>query len=66
MAGFLHVVGCLWPSKDRVYVEVASRFYASPFGQEKLRWENGEMAAALREVAIAARCEMTINNTAEY
>lgn len=27
VAGFRHVIGCLWPSSDRVCVEIAREFY---------------------------------------
>jgi CHAT domain-containing protein len=29
VAGFPHVIGCLWPSNDRICVQVADRFYRS-------------------------------------
>jgi tetratricopeptide (TPR) repeat protein len=55
VAGFPHVVGCLWPSNDRVCVEVARGFYSSVFGQGEGGWRDGEMAAALREAVMAVR-----------
>jgi CHAT domain-containing protein len=36
VAGFPHVVGCLWPSADRVCVEVAKGFIHRSFGKEAL------------------------------
>ena len=57
VAGFPHVVGCLWPSNDRVCVEVASGFYSSLFGQRKSRWQDEQMAAALRETVMKVREE---------
>lgn len=36
VAGFPHVVGCLWPSEDRVCVEVAQVFYAELVRREQL------------------------------
>ncbi len=55
VAGFPHVVGCLWPSVDSVCVEVASRFYRALFGRGEARWKGGEIAAAFREAVMAIR-----------
>ena len=55
VAGFPHVVGCLWPSVDSVCVEVASRFYRALFGRGEARWKDGEIAAAFREAVMAIR-----------
>ena len=55
VAGFPHVVGCLWPSVDSVCVEVASQFYRSLFNQGESRWKSGEIAAAFREAVMAIR-----------
>ena len=55
VAGFPHVVGCLWPSNDRVCVEIASKFYEKLFGHEKLDWDSGVTAEALREAVMVAR-----------
>jgi CHAT domain-containing protein len=54
-AGFPHVVGCLWPSNDRVCVEVASAFYSSLFKQGESRWRDGQMAVSLREAVMKVR-----------
>ncbi|ROT37123.1 hypothetical protein SODALDRAFT_279961, partial [Sodiomyces alkalinus F11] len=51
VAGFPHVVGCLWPSNDRTCVEVASRFYSRLFGQES-RWRDDTVASALRDAVM--------------
>ncbi|KAK7574550.1 hypothetical protein V3481_016530 [Fusarium oxysporum f. sp. vasinfectum] len=64
VAGFPHVVGCLWPAKDRVCVEVASLFYSSLFGQAQSQWKDGKTAWALREAVLAVRTddiEMPLN-----
>ncbi|KAL2152172.1 hypothetical protein VTH82DRAFT_5356 [Thermothelomyces myriococcoides] len=53
VAGFPHVVGCLWPSFDRICAEVASRFYRSL--QRKTRWDGRTVASALREAVMAVR-----------
>ncbi|KAM7209968.1 CHAT domain containing protein [Rhypophila decipiens] len=47
VAGFPHVVGCLWPSNDRVCVEVTSGFYTTLLGKGGMRWHNDDVAAAL-------------------
>jgi CHAT domain-containing protein len=55
VAGFPHVVGCLWPSDDSVCVNVAKALYASLFGRGWTRWSGREVASALREAVIAVR-----------
>ena len=54
VAGFPHVVGCLWPSEDRVCVEVAQVFYAELVRREQW-WGEGGVASALREAVIRQR-----------
>ena len=55
VAGFPHVVGCLWPSVDRVCVDVARGFYASLLQQGVLNLESRKIAAALRRSVMAVR-----------
>jgi CHAT domain-containing protein len=55
VAGFAHVIGCLWPSVDRVCVEVARGFYSSLFGQGGVRWANRDVAVALREAVMSVK-----------
>ncbi|KAB5511380.1 CHAT domain-containing protein [Coniochaeta sp. 2T2.1] len=55
VAGFPHVVGCLWPSIDRVCVEVASRFYSSLLGPGNSGWDDRAVASSLREAVMAVR-----------
>ncbi|KAN0086950.1 CHAT domain containing protein [Elaphomyces granulatus] len=57
MAGFPHVVGCLWPAGDSECVEVARRFYSSVLRQSWLATGNGEVASALQEAVMAVRAE---------
>ncbi|PHH91989.1 hypothetical protein CDD83_9436 [Cordyceps sp. RAO-2017] len=57
VAGFPHAVGCLWPSVDRVCVEVARRFYSSFLGREGLGWRDGAVARSLREAVVAVRSD---------
>lgn len=59
VAEFSHVVGCLWPSNDRVCVEVAGGFYTALLGQAEIHWGN-EVAAKLRQAVMAVR-EKAIN-----
>ncbi|KFX90204.1 hypothetical protein V490_06595 [Pseudogymnoascus sp. VKM F-3557] len=58
MAGFPHVVGCLWPSIDSVCVEVASEFYSLMLGNggEGLVRKGG-VASALRDAVLKVRAE---------
>jgi CHAT domain-containing protein len=55
VAGFPHVVGCLWPSVDRVCVGVASGFYSSLLQKGATGGGGREVASALREAVMAAR-----------
>ncbi len=57
VAGFPHVVGCLWPSNDRICVEVAGGFYNALLGQGGMRWDNDDVAAALRKAVMAIRAK---------
>lgn len=57
VAGFPHVIGCLWPSVDRVCVEVARGFYASLVEQGVLRLESGGIAAALHTSVMEGRAK---------
>jgi CHAT domain-containing protein len=57
VAGFPHVIGCLWPSADRVCVEVARGFYASLVEQGVLRLESRGIAAALHTSVMEVRAK---------
>jgi CHAT domain-containing protein len=59
VAGFPHVVGCLWPSTDSVCVEVASKLYSALFSQGESLWEKVEVALALREAVMLVKAEDT-------
>jgi tetratricopeptide (TPR) repeat protein len=54
VAGFAHVVGCLWPSADAVCVEVAKGFYSELF-KEGVEIEDKDVAMALHEAIRVAR-----------
>jgi tetratricopeptide (TPR) repeat protein len=49
VAGFPHVVACLWPSKDTVCVEVARRFYETLATFYSTMSDNRYAAAALHD-----------------
>ncbi|KAK2612044.1 hypothetical protein QQS21_002009 [Conoideocrella luteorostrata] len=57
VAGFPHVVGCLWPSNDRICVEVAGKFYRTLFehSSEATGWEGRDVANAVRKAVMAVR-----------
>lgn len=57
VAGFPHVVGCLWDSVDSVCVQVASTFYERLFGVGNQNWTSRQVAMALREAMLAVRKE---------
>jgi hypothetical protein len=55
VAGFQHVIGCLWPSLDNVCVDVAKGFYSSlSYGGGS----NREVAAAVHTSILAVRSRM--------
>jgi tetratricopeptide (TPR) repeat protein len=57
VAGFPHVVGCLWPAGDSECVEVARRFYSSVLQRSSPTTENGEVASALQEAVMTVRAK---------
>ncbi len=56
VAGFRHVIGCLWPSNDKVYVEIAKPFYSELGQLGGVDYEDRAVALALRK-AVAKVCE---------
>ncbi|KAJ4240578.1 hypothetical protein NW760_000861 [Fusarium oxysporum] len=56
VAGFPHVIGCLWPAGDSECVEVAKRFYSLVL-QQNQSIINHEVALALHEAVMAVRAE---------
>jgi len=54
VAGFAHVVGCLWPSADAVCVEVAKGFYRELF-KEDAEIKDKDIALALHKAVSAVR-----------
>lgn len=57
VAGFPHVVGCLWPAGDSECVEVAKRFYSLVLKCNQSVINNNEVASALQEAVMAVRTE---------
>ena len=57
VAGFPHVIGCLWPSVDQVCTEVARSFYASLVAQGFLCLESKAIAVALHKSILEARAK---------
>ena len=55
LAGFPHVVGCLWQSNDRVCVQVASQFYSLLHRENARVWDDRGVAVAVHESVLAAR-----------
>jgi hypothetical protein len=51
------VIGCLWPSVDRVCVEIARGFYASLIKEGVLRLKSGYIIAALHISVIEVRAK---------
>jgi CHAT domain-containing protein len=47
VAGFSHVIGCLWPSIDRICAAVASSFYSHLFWRGHTLFQDEDVAAAL-------------------
>jgi tetratricopeptide (TPR) repeat protein len=56
VAGFPHVVGCLWPAGDSERVEVSKRFYSLVL-QRNQSVINNKVASALQEAVMAVRAE---------
>ncbi|KAK2675154.1 hypothetical protein RAB80_010138 [Fusarium oxysporum f. sp. vasinfectum] len=56
VAGFPHVVGCLWPAGDSERVEVSKRFYSLVL-QRNQSVTNNKVASALQEAVMAVRAE---------
>lgn len=56
VAGFPHVIGCLWPAGDSECVEVSKRFYSSVL-QRNQSVISTEVASAVQEAVMAVRAE---------
>jgi len=55
VAGFRHVVGCLWPSSDKACVQVAKSFYSKLTQDGAIRYDDRAVALALHEAVIEIR-----------
>jgi tetratricopeptide (TPR) repeat protein len=49
VAGFRHVIGCLWPSDDNVCVEVARSFYTELYRNGTLNYTDRDVVMALHK-----------------
>lgn len=55
VAGFPHVVGCLWQAGDSECAAVAREFYSSIFRNTQSALQNGDVALALQEAVMRLR-----------
>ena len=55
VAGFRHVIGCLWPSLDSVCVEVARLFYSNLVSGRNAWRDDRAVAVALQKAVVAVR-----------
>ncbi len=55
VAGFRHVVGCLWPSDDNVCVEVAKSFYSELSQNGSIGYDDRAVAFALHKAVVKIR-----------
>ena len=52
VAGFRHVIGCLWPSDDNVCVEVAKSFYSELGRNGTMEYDDRAVALALHKAVV--------------
>lgn len=52
IAGFQHVIGCLWPSDDKVCVDVAKTFYSGLSQDGNMRCDDRAVALALHKAIL--------------
>ena len=57
VAGFPYVVGCLWPSNDKICVEVADGFYTALLRQAGIYWGNNDVTLVLWEAVMVVRAK---------
>ncbi|KAK2750080.1 hypothetical protein FQN57_004572 [Myotisia sp. PD_48] len=60
VAGFRHVLGCLWPSSDRVCVQVAKYFYSNLLKGGAGEYNDRDIAVAMHKAVLQIR------SSAEY
>jgi CHAT domain-containing protein len=56
LAGFPHVVGCLWPADDWACVNVAKDFYTALLGRA-MWWEGGNVGEVMRGAVMKLRAQ---------
>ena len=52
MAGFRHVIGCLWLSRDKVCVEIAKSFYSKLGQSGAVEYQDRAVALALHKAVV--------------
>ncbi len=52
VAGFRHVIGCLWPSPDKVCVEIAKSFYSELGQSGVMEYQDRAVALALHKAVM--------------
>jgi CHAT domain-containing protein len=52
VAGFRHVIGCMWPSDDNVCVKVAKSFYSELSRKGIMECDNRDIALALHKAVM--------------
>ena len=60
VAGFQHVIGCLWPSDDKLCVDIAKTFYFGLSQSGNMRYDDRSVALALHKAI------MKIQESDEY
>jgi tetratricopeptide (TPR) repeat protein len=55
VAGFRHVVGCMWPSNDSICVQVASSFYSKLSRRQTLSYDDRAVALALHKSVLEVK-----------
>ena len=55
VAGFRHVVGCMWPSNDSICVQIASSFYSKLSRRQTLSYDDRAVALALHKAVLEVK-----------
>ena len=55
VAGFRHVVGCVWPSDDKVCVDIAKSFYSELSQGGTVSYDDRATALALHKAVVKVR-----------
>jgi hypothetical protein len=57
VAGFPHVIGCIWSARDETSKDIAELFYTALLENGQVRTDDWSIAAALRRSAMAYKAE---------